>query len=344
MMPAAEVSLGIRVAGITRQDVRAALWKDRSLVKTYGIRGTVHLFPADELPLWMAALRANQGPHEERRLMQLGLEPSQKDAVVGAIGESLVGRCLTREELGDEVARRIGSWALDAVSPAFGGSWPRWQAALGAAAVAGLLCYGPNRDAKVTYARADQWIGEWQEVDSATALREVFKRYLSSYGPATSRDFAQWFGMKPHIAAEVMRQVVPELEEVDVEGDRAWLPADDPPVSWPSITDAVRLLPHFDCYVVGSHPRDRLVQGEWARWRQAYGGAGNHPVVVIEGVLGGIWLHRKTTRRLEVRVQVFQPLTRRQNGELKAAAARIGEIVEAEPELTMGPIAARPHL
>jgi hypothetical protein len=344
MMPAAEISLGIRAAGITRQDVRAALWEERSLVKTYGIRGTIHLFPADEVPLWMAALRVKQDAHEGRRLRELGLDPGQTKAVIDAIGDALDGRCLTRDELGDKVARRAGSWALDAVSPAFGGKWRRWQAALGAAAVAGQLCFGPDRDRKVTYVRPDQWIGGWQEIDTPTALRTVFRRYLTAYGPATPRDFAQWFAMKPRVAAELLRQSVDELEQVNVEGFSAWLPADEPKVAVPQIEDVVRLLPHFDCYVVGSHPRDRLVGGEWEQWRRAYGGAGNHPVVMIGGVLRGIWLYRRTARRLEVRVELFQPLTGRQQVALEAAAARVGEIVEAESELTVGPVTARPHL
>jgi hypothetical protein len=344
MMNAAEISLGIRVAGITRQDVRATLSVERSLVKTYGIRGTIHLFPADELPLWMAALRVKQDAREERRLRELGLDPGQTKAVIDAIGESLDGRCLTRDELGDEVARRAGSWALDAVSPAFGGNVARWQAALGTAAVTGRLCFGPDRGTKVTYVRPDQWIGRWQEVDTTTALREVFRRYLTAYGPATLRDFAQWFAMKPRVAAELLRPLTGELEEVDAEGFSAWLPADQPEVAVPQNKDVVRLLPHFDCYVVGMHPRDRLVGGEWERWRRAYGGAGNHPVVMIDGVLRGIWLYRRAARRLEIRVELFQELTRRQQAALKAAAARVGEIVEAEPELTVGPVAARPHL
>src|SRR5439155_9927108 len=37
VMPAAELSVGIRVDGVRRNDVQAALWERRALVKTYGI-------------------------------------------------------------------------------------------------------------------------------------------------------------------------------------------------------------------------------------------------------------------------------------------------------------------
>jgi hypothetical protein len=159
MLSAAELSVGVRVAGVSRQDVRAELWQRRGLVKTHGPRGTLHLFPAEDAPLWSAALRANQHPNEARRLAQMGLNPGQLEALVAAIGDALDGQCLTREELGSEVARRVGPWATEAASPAFGGQWPRWLMAVGAAANAGLLCFGPDQGSKVTFVRPDQWLG-----------------------------------------------------------------------------------------------------------------------------------------------------------------------------------------
>src|SRR5438132_4464089 len=54
----AELQLAARVDGITQQDVRDALWRDRTLVKAWTLRGTLHLHPADELALWLTARRA----------------------------------------------------------------------------------------------------------------------------------------------------------------------------------------------------------------------------------------------------------------------------------------------
>src|SRR5207249_5087251 len=45
----AELQLAARVDGITRGDVRDALWERRTLVKAWTLRGTLHLHPADEL-------------------------------------------------------------------------------------------------------------------------------------------------------------------------------------------------------------------------------------------------------------------------------------------------------
>jgi len=73
VMPSAELSLGLRVEGLTRHQLATELWERRSLVKTYGVRGTVHLLPSDELALWLAAFRANSRRNDGRRLEYLGL-------------------------------------------------------------------------------------------------------------------------------------------------------------------------------------------------------------------------------------------------------------------------------
>src|SRR5215467_8290114 len=55
---AAELSIGRRIVGATRTDVQRALWNDRTLVRTFGPRGTIHLLPAADLPMWTGALSA----------------------------------------------------------------------------------------------------------------------------------------------------------------------------------------------------------------------------------------------------------------------------------------------
>ncbi|PWT70371.1 MAG: hypothetical protein C5B60_12245 [Chloroflexi bacterium] len=345
MLPAAELSIGVRLADATRQDVRAELWQRRRLVKTYGLRGTVHLFPADELWLWMAALGANHRPDEVRWLAQMGLDMAQKEAIVTAIGDALDGRALTRQELGLEVERRVGSWATEAASPAFGGHWQRWLITLGAAATAGLLCFGPNQGTKVTFVRPDQWLGGRESVAEPTALREVFRRYLSAYGPATARDFSQWFGMPPRAALHLMQEVADELEEVSVDGHAAWMLASEAAGDWPQAPDVVQVLPHFDCYVIGCHPRDRLLQVDGAKRGLTRGTIGNLPLILVDGMVAGIWQYRQKGQRVEVRVEPFAPLSPNQYHHLEGAVARVGEIMEAKSvTLTLGAVEARPHL
>lgn len=220
-----EISLGVRVDGITRRDIRAALWDSRTLVKTYGLRRTLHLFPTRELPLWRAALRTRTPAQPSNPQESVAVPPDRRVQLIGAILDALDCRVLTHSELGGEVERRLGGWTVEEVFPAFTEHWPRWQIALIMAAEEGLVVFGPNRGNLVTYARTEDWIGPQPACDGPTAVREVCRRFLGAYGPATPLEFARWFATTPRAAREVMQSL--ELDEVDVDGWRAWLPRGD---------------------------------------------------------------------------------------------------------------------
>src|SRR5690348_6215739 len=169
ILSAAELAIGARVADITRQDVQTALWEQHALVKTYGPRGTLHLLPADDLPLWMAALQSAEALSGPPWYQHAGLEPSQADDLLDAIGGALDGRCLTRKELADAVTSQVGEWARERLLSA-------WGELLAPAALAGKLCFGPGTGRQVGFVRADQWIGHWEPHDPRQALVELCRR------------------------------------------------------------------------------------------------------------------------------------------------------------------------
>jgi hypothetical protein len=342
VMTAAELSIGVRVE-LTRSAVRKALWDERRLCKTYGIRGTIHLFPASEVALWMAAARARaarSARDEARRLQYLGLEPAQVVELVAAIRGALDGRVLTLRELGDEVVGRTGPWAAQTRNEAWVSGWPLWRTALGTAAAAGALCFGPGRGNEVTFTRPDQWLPEWHEVDADAALREVFRRYLQAFGPIGHGHFAAWFNLPPPAARDLVASLRRELVEVDVEGTRLFLAEADVD-GYMEPAGSLRLLPHFDCYLRGFHPRQQLTGGHEER---AAGGTGRFPVLLIDGMVAGVWERRTRRNGVEVRVEPFVRLTGELRRRLEVEAFRIGEILEREAELTVGPVAVRAHL
>ena len=247
----AELQLAARVDDVTQQDVRNALWRDRTLVKAWTLRGTLHLHPADDLSLWLAARHAVSP--ETRRLEEwvdpkgvrhAPLEPEEVDEVRAAVLEALDNRCLLRDELAAEVADRVGRSARSRLVSGF--------AFFGGA----QLCQGPPQGSKITLARADQWVAGWTDVDEVEALREVCRRYLYTYGPATPKDFREWFSspqFKPPRARELFDSIAGELEEVDVDGREAFVLSGD--VEFPKLRPSVRLLPEYDVYVMGFRER-----------------------------------------------------------------------------------------
>jgi hypothetical protein len=106
----------------------------------------------------------------------------------------------------------------------------------------------------------------------------------------------------------------------------------------------VRLLPYFDAYAVGCHPRARVFPGRAAARALSGGAAGPVPVLLVDGVVAGVWHQRRAGRRLLLTVEPFVPLTARQRRGLDEQAARLGEVLEGTPEVTIGEVMARKHL
>ena len=87
VLSAAELSIGRRIAGATRSGVRRALWEERTLVKTFGPRGTIHLLPTADMPMWTGALSALPSPapaHPEG----VRFPPGQADEVIAAVNKA----------------------------------------------------------------------------------------------------------------------------------------------------------------------------------------------------------------------------------------------------------------
>ncbi len=341
VLSAAELSVGVRTVGVTRADVRAALWEDRSLVKTHGPRGTVHLLPADELPLWSAALSAiPSGPSPFAPGARMTDE--QVAQVMAAIGDALDGVCLTVDELSEEVVARTGPWAGDRVMPAFQDMWPRWRQVMHRAGQSGALCFGQNRGRKVTYTRPPAF----DPLPPEQAVGMLVRRYLRAYGPATPRHFAKWLAAPGGWAGGLFGTLAEagEIEEVDFEGVPAWVAAGD--TGFPEggrRAGGVRLLPYFDAYGIAAQPRERLFRGPAYERALAGGQAGNYPLLLVDGVVAGVWHQRRQGRRTTVTVEPLGRLTARQERELGRQVERVGEVLEARPELVIGTVTTGPH-
>jgi len=298
----AELQLETRVAGI---DVRAELWERRSLVKSYGPRGTLHLLPRNEVSLWAAANEWETAPWYER----LGFTKRKANAVLAAVGQALDGRQLTREELAAEVGR-----ADPRVRELLGSGWGYL---LGPAAARGLLCFGPPRGAKVTFVRADQWLGGWEERDPGEAILDVVRRFVRAYGPTRHSELADWLARRPPQAKRLLEAL--DLQAVEVEGTTRWVLEGD---SEPGEGSVLRLVPQYDVYVVGSRPREQLMS-EQARARVfsfrrgVYEGAVALQVVLRDGRIAGLW----ERERGRVTVEPFERLPKRA---LEAEAQRLG--------------------
>jgi hypothetical protein len=333
----AELQLGARVANVTQADIRAALWGRRALVKAWTLRGTLHLHPAGELAVWHAARRAGSNASAQDHL-EAWRDPAgvvhppiggeQVQQIREAVWDALDGRRLTREELTEDVVRRVGPG-------------PRERLRSGFAFFLADLCQGPPQRSKATFVRPDQWIDGWQEIDAEQALLVSCRRFLYAYGPARPKDFREWFGGRGFDAERsqwVFQSLGGEIEEVDVEGRRAHVLAGD--TTFADALGTVRLLPEYDVYVMGFRERAELVPDPVReqlarRGRGRYEGPAGVRFLLAGGLLAGLWERRRRTRRIELRVLPIRRLTRAERAELAAEAERIGSLLDLQPTLSI---------
>ncbi|WP_350275286.1 winged helix DNA-binding domain-containing protein [Kribbella sp. HUAS MG21] len=328
---AGETSVALRVDGATRETVQ----RDEGIVKTFGPRGTVHLLPLEDLPMWTGALSALQGSSQQPEPIRMSAD--EIDQVVIAIGEALAHDDLTVDELTEEVVRRTGEWAREPTIPAFQGAWARWRQAIPVAANAGVLCHGPLRGRLTTYSNPHR-LRPFDPMPAEKALTELLHSYLYSYGPATPQHFARWLKSTP----TVVKPYFDDLPRVTLAGQTVWYaPGDD---EFPDErAEGVRLLPYFDAYGVGSFPRELLFPGKAFARATARGQAGNYPLLLVDGVVSGVWHQKKSGRTVHVTVEALRPLNRRRRRLLDAEVDRLAAILGGTASLTLGDVTVGPH-
>ena len=308
VMSSAELTAWARVEELDRGAVRRALWEDRTLVKSWAMRGTLHLLPASELPLWHAALGTSRRYLKPASWQKyFGLTIEDLDRLTEAVAAALDGRVMTREELGREVGRLTGSAAFAAKLVE-----STWGTMLRPAAFAGHLCFGPSLGQRVRFTRPDTWLAAaghtpGPPADPQAATAAVTRRFLAVHGPATYQDLARWWsGGGVSTARQWIAALGEEAAAVELEGAPAWmLAAHAREVRELPPGRSVRLLPAFDQYVVAaSCHAGRLLRGDF-RGRVYRPQGWLSPVLLVNGRMEGTWRHEIKGSRVEVAIEPF---------------------------------------
>jgi len=294
---------------------------DRRLVRSWAMRGTLHLFAADDVPTVAAALRGKERWRRPAWLRWFGVTEKEMDALIDAIGGALDdGRPRTRAELAEDVGARHGRRAAELLR----GSW---GSTLKVASDRHYLVQSAEDDAGVRFTRASRWLGTWRDEDKDEALARVVERYLAAYGPATLRELLRWWGVTETAA---MKSTIASLggtvTEVLVDGIRGYLRTVDVEAieaTRPTRGD-VQLVGGFDPFIVGAGLRDQLIPP--AHLKRVSRTAGwISPVVLVDGVVAGVWDSRRTgIDRLAVTVEPFGSTTSRMRASIVKAAERVG--------------------
>ena len=66
-------------------------------------------------------------------------------------------------------------------------------------------------------------------------------------------------------------------------------------------------------------------------------------MLLVDGVVGGVWHQRRSGRKLALTVEPLAELTASQRRQLEGEAALAGTVMEAAVTLTLGSVTVGPH-
>ena len=323
----AELAINARVDGMRRDDVRDALWSSRTLVKTWAMRGTLHLVAADELPELVAALGTRINWTRPVWLRYFEVTREEMLALQDAIGEILSDRPMTRAALGTALAQRLGD---DAFAHRVASGWGTF---LKPAAGRGYLCFGPDDGRNVTFVDPREWLGREMPEPGEDALAAVIERQLRAFPGSSKGELARWWGVQ---GGATLRRPIASLggrvAELEADGTKVLVLAEDvEALATIEPSSAVRLLPAFDPYTLGLQkeaepllPRDRRpLVSRTAGWISQ--------VLIVGGAVQGTWTHEVRKDRLTVDIAPWRRLTKAERRAIEEEAARTATFLAVEP-------------
>ena len=318
--PGALWAIGLRLPHATEPAIEQAI-AERTIVRTWPMRGTLHFVAATDVR-WMLNLMtprivANSTP----RLRRLGLNEKIFARCRKLFGRALKGdRQLTREAMMDMLER-------DGISTAS----QRGLHIIWRLAQEGVLCFAARSGKQHSFALLDEWVTPAKHFERDAALAELARRYFTSHGPATLRDFVWWTGLKVADAKAGLDSISSELSRHSVEGAIYWMPLDLPDRVVASAT--VHLLPGFDEYLLGYKDRSAVLDPRHAS-KIVPGGNGMFlPTLVINGRVAGIWKRALKKKSVVITACPFAPMKKVEKDAFAIAAERYGRFVGLAVEI-----------
>ena len=314
----AKWGLALRARALTEAAVDRA-FNDGAILRTHMMRPTWHFVtPADIrwiLALTAPRVHAASAPYYLRNGLDRATLARSRKVFERALRDAAH---LTRSE----VAAALGARGIRA-------SGERLAYIMMHAELEQVICSGPRRGKQFTYALLDERVPAAKTLPRDEALATLTKRYFTSHGPATVRDFAWWSGLTARNARTGIEMVSPALAQAPWNGLTYWFASAGS--SAPPAKPTAHLLPNYDEYLIAYQDRALVNGGPMPRPRLdvfAY-------FLILDGRLAGTW--RRTVRRDSVRVQVssIKPVTRSNRAALAEAVRAFGRFLEQPATMSL---------
>lgn len=300
-------ALGARLKGKPTQAQIERAMQDRSILRTWCMRGTIHLVAAEDAA-WIIALPAPQSRKKAK--------PVERFAGLDEAAFAKSQRILARDLKGGEPMERDAIYALFEKSgiPITGqrGYYLLWRAGM-----SGLICFGPQLSRKPTFALLKDYAPKQREIKPQQAAAELARRYFQSRGPATVADWIWWSSLPPAIARAGHEEICSELVEDKINGMSYWLS----PSNQKAAADGLTLLPGFDEFVLGYKDRSAVIEPKFASGI-AYSNGIFFPVMVSKGQVVGVWKREMKNETVAIQALPFKMLSKLEKVALGNAAQK----------------------
>ncbi|GAA2023771.1 winged helix DNA-binding domain-containing protein [Agromyces tropicus] len=296
---AAKWAIGSRMAHPALDAVDAAL-ADRRVVRSWPMRGTLHVMPTRLLrpTLRLTASRVLGGARLRHERLELG--DAEYRTARGVVERELAGGATaTREEL-------AALWAAAGIAA----TGPRTYHLIWWLALDGVLCGGPVDGRVQHFALLDAWAPPGaDEPDSREAtLAELLTAYVTGHGPVTLADFAWWSGLTMRDARDGLEGAGDAIERFAEASARdaterfVAAGATEAAASRPSGAFA---LAAFDEYFLGYADRSPVCDPRFADHVIPGGNGVFQPLLVLDGRVVGTWRRTGTAARPRVELRWF---------------------------------------
>lgn len=312
-------AVGLRMGkAITEAEVERAI-ADKSVIRSWPMRGTIHLMPAEDAR-WMVRLLAPRlDPKLTGNYRRAGLTSETIKQAGDVIAKTLSGNQCTRAEVyaalnaaGIETSGRNGEQrGMHLIV-----HWARH----------GLICVTPRKGKQQTFALMDEWMPGGTELSGEEALAEMARRYFRSHGPATLKDLAWWTGATLTEVKRAVEAIKAEFDRETIAGVEHWL---SPELSPARKAPRAFLLPPFDEYTIAYADRGAVVDRE----RLAASGHGIGSNLIIDGRLAGLWKRTLKKDHVAIEFDLLRPLTSEQKALVPEAVEPYARFLGLSPEI-----------
>jgi hypothetical protein len=286
---------------------------DKSIVRSWPMRGTLHFVPPEDLR-WMLALltprvlKKAAKPYRDAGLDSVVFKKSAK--ILERVLQG--GNQLTRNEIYDILEKAKISTANY-----------RGLHILGHAALTGLVCLGPRKGKQPTFTLLDEWLPVTKPLKEDEAIARLALKYFNGHSPASAQDFSWWSGLSLTEARKGIDMISSHLsEEIAADKSYWYMSSGEVPKQIPK---TALLLPTYDEYIVGYEDRSELVH---ANYKSSSGQKKEivfSSTIVYGGLVIATWKRTVKKDHILVEVMPLTKLTKAQQGAIGSACKKYGK-------------------